>query len=100
LWLTTAFSFSQTAQDLGKTFIIGQLTKVEATKLTIHRPDGVDQTIAVDANTKFLDSNRNAITLADLKAGDRIAGVGALKDGVFVPTELRKAPNAPPPLPF
>ena len=30
-------------QDIAKNLIIGELTKIEGTKLTIHRPDGVDQ---------------------------------------------------------
>ncbi len=29
-----------------------------------------------------------SITLADIKAGDSVAGRGAVKKGVFVPTEL------------
>ena len=29
-----------------------------------------------------------SITLADIKVGDTVAGQGALKNGVFVPTEL------------
>jgi len=95
-----------TPQDLGKTFIVGELQKVENTKLTIHRPDGVDQTIQVDDKTKLLDGRGETIKLADFKTGDRVAGTGALKDDVFLATELRKAPTdvsgppAPPRLPF
>ena len=33
-------------------------------------------------------SGGESITLADIKVGDMVAGQGALKNGVFVPTEL------------
>jgi hypothetical protein len=87
--------------DMGKTFIIGELKKIEDTKLTIRRPDGVDQTAQVDANTKLMDARGETIKLADFKPGDRIAGMGGVKDGVVVLTECRKAPDlsAPPPPP-
>jgi hypothetical protein len=35
------------------------------------------------------DNNAESITLADVKVGDSVAGRGGLKNGVFVPTELR-----------
>ena len=93
-------------QDIGKAFIIGRLEKIENMKLTIRRPDGVDQGTEVDENTKFLDANAKVITLADFKTEDHVAGIGALKNGVFVLAELHKAPAdpsappPPPPLPF
>jgi hypothetical protein len=88
-------------QDMGKTFIIGELKKIEDTKLTIRRPDGVDQTTQVDANTKFMDARGETIKLADFKPGDHISGMGGVKDGVVVLTECRKGPDlsAPPPPP-
>jgi hypothetical protein len=42
------------------------------------------------------DGGGESITLADVKVGDQIGGRGALKNGVFVPTELQVA-NPPPP---
>lgn len=100
--------------DLGKTYIVGEVTAMNDLKLTIKRPDGVSQTIAVDEGTSFrrggrgmgggraADAGANAsqrppgqseggesITLADMKVGDSVIGRGALKVGVFVPTELR-----------
>lgn len=88
-------------QNMGKTFIVGELKKIEDTKLTIRRPDGVDQTAQVDANTKFLDARGGTIKLTDFKPGDHISGMGDAKDGVVVLTECRKAPDlsAPPPPP-
>lgn len=89
------------AQDSGKTFIVGELKKIEDTKLTIRRPDGVDQMAQVDANTKFINARGETVKLADFKPGDHISGIGGVKDGVVVLTECRKAPDlsAPPPPP-
>jgi hypothetical protein len=116
--------------DLGKTYITGKLTAMDDVKLTVHRPDGVDQVIQVDEGTSFKRGGRGmgmlmggmgaamgegagpaaggqtqrpqrttgaqgggggggeSITLADVKIGDMVIGRGALKNGVFVPTEL------------
>jgi Cu/Ag efflux protein CusF len=74
--------------DLGKKFILGEVTKIDGTKLTIKRPDNVEQTIEVDDDTSFRNSRRESVTLADVKVGDRVGGRGSLKDGTFVPTVL------------
>jgi hypothetical protein len=89
-------------QEMGKTFIIGEVKKIENTRLTIHRPDGVDQAIEIDDQAILLDGRGETIKLADFKTGDQIIGTGALKNGVFVATDFRKAPPPPPlpPLPF
>ena len=76
-------------EDLGKKFIIGEVMKIEETKLTIKRPDGVEQVIEVDDDTSFKNSKRESVTLADVKVGDHVMGRGALKDGTFVPADLR-----------
>ncbi|HEY0760440.1 MAG TPA: DUF5666 domain-containing protein [Acidisarcina sp.] len=73
--------------DLGKTWISGKITAIEDTRITVLRMDGVSQTIAVDENTSFR-KRRDSITMADIKVGDPLSGRGALKDGVFVATEL------------
>ena len=107
--------------DLGKTYILGKVEAMDELKLTIKRPDGVSQTIAVDEGTSFRKGGRGgmgmmmtmgggagegaeqrpqrqgggegangeSITLADVKVGDSVVGRGAVKGGVFVPTELR-----------
>jgi hypothetical protein len=110
-------------EDLGKKFITGKVTAIDmdALKITVLRPDGVTQVIAVDEGTSFKRGGRGmaammsgsgtveatagngahnsagggagpgsgeSITLADVKVGDRVMGPGALKNGVFVPTEL------------
>ena len=75
-------------EDLGKKFIFGEVLKIEETKLTIKRPDGVEQVIEVDEDTSFKNSKRESVTLADVKVGDHVRGRGALKAGTFVPAEL------------
>src|SRR5271154_1117878 len=118
-------------ENMGKTYITGKVTAidVDALKVTVLRPDGVSQVIAVDEQTSFKRGGRGmamlasgagvtelgpgggrgsggggaasgngagggngsggeSITLADVKVGDAVAGKGALKNGVFVPTEL------------
>lgn len=89
-----SFVVDRTAQvaemkaNMGKTIIMGEVKAIDGTNLTILRPDGQTQTISVDENTSFK-KGRESITLADIKVGDRVNGRGALKGGVFVPTELR-----------
>lgn len=104
--------------DLGKTYILGEVTATDELKLTIKRADGVSQTIVVDEGTSFRRGGRGmgggraagaaadtteaqrgagggesgrgeSITLADIKVGDSVIGRGGMKAGVFVPTELR-----------
>lgn len=76
-------------EDMGKKFIMGQVTKIGEAKLTIMRPDNVEQVIQADENTSFRNDKGESVTLADIKVGDRIGGQGELKDGVFVPQVLR-----------
>jgi hypothetical protein len=74
-------------ENLGKTIIMGQITAVNGTQLTIQRPDGVSQNITVDENTSFRKDNES-VTLTDLKVGDHVFGRGELKNNVFVPSQL------------
>lgn len=76
------------AEDMGKKFIAGEVTKIEETKLTIKRPDGVEQVIEVTEETSFRNNKRESVTLADIKTGDHVAGRGEIKDGTFVPAVL------------
>jgi hypothetical protein len=100
-------------EDLGKVYITGKVTGIDDVKLTVMRPDGVSQVIEVDEGTSFKRGGRGmaslmngsgpvgatggrpdvgagaeSITLADVKVGDTVVGPGALKNGVFVPTQL------------
>jgi preprotein translocase subunit YajC len=74
--------------NLGKTVIAGEVKEISETKLTILRPDGQTQVIELDESTS-LRRREESITLADIKPGDRVFGNGELKNGVFVPKELR-----------
>jgi len=74
--------------DMGKKFIIGEVTKIDGVKLTIKRTDGVEQVIEVDDDTSFRNMRRESVTLADVKIGERVAGRGEVKNGIFVPTVL------------
>jgi hypothetical protein len=75
-------------EDLGKKFIVGEVTQIAETKLTIKRPDGVEQVIEVDDDTSFKNSKRESVTLADVKVGDHVMGRGELKNGTFIPATL------------
>lgn len=79
---------SMNPDDMGKKFIIGEVTKIDGTKITIKRPDKQEQTIEVDDDTSFRNSRRESVTLADVKVGDRVGGRGSVKDGTFVPSVL------------
>ena len=98
-------------EGLGKVFIAGKVTAIDELKLTILRPDGVSQVIAVDEGTSFRKGGRQlqsvidgsgpaggaggpaevsgeSVTLADIKVGDNVFGKGELKGGIFVPSQL------------
>ncbi len=74
-------------EDMGKKFIVGKISAMNGTQLTIQRPDGVSQNITVDENTSFRKDNES-VTLSDLKVGDQVFGRGELKNNVFVPSQL------------
>jgi hypothetical protein len=75
-------------EDMGKRFIVGEITKIDETKLTVHRIDGQDQVMEVDETTSFRNDKRESITLADVKVGDKVMGRGEVKGGTFVPSML------------
>jgi hypothetical protein len=74
--------------DNGKTFIFGELTKIDGTRLTIRKPDGSEQVIEVDDDTSFRNQQHESVTLADMKVGQLLRGQGEVKNGVFVPKVL------------
>jgi len=112
VFATDAAEVKKLKDNLGKTYITGKVTAIDAdnAKMTLKRPDGVEQTIGFDETTSFKrgrpgrggggfgmggDSSAGApaatgesITLADIKVGDTVGGQGALKGGVFVPAVL------------
>ena len=125
----SAAEVAKAKANLGKTYIVGRVTAINDTQLTILRSDRVSQVIALDESTSLHRGGRmnaqalaaagldmgmmggggmgggglrgagakadgaqngegEAITLADVKVGDNIAGTGAIKGGSFVPTDL------------
>jgi hypothetical protein len=93
-------------EDNGKTYILGELIKIDGTRLTVKKPDNTEQVIEVDDDTSFRNERRESVTLADMKVGEFVRGQGAVKSGVFVPKELSsgrlRGPRAsapPPPAP-
>ncbi|MDP9268965.1 MAG: DUF5666 domain-containing protein [Acidobacteriota bacterium] len=75
--------------NLGKTVIAGEVKAIDDTKLTIARTDGQTQVIELDEGTSLRRGRDESITLADVKPGDRVYGQGEVKNGVFIPKELR-----------
>ena len=110
LMVTDAAELKKQLENLGKTYIAGKVTAVDAdnAKMTVMRPDGVSQAIGFDETTSFQRGRAGrgggfgdgetsgsapaatgeSITLADIKVGDTIAGQGSIKNGTFVPTLL------------
>lgn len=95
-------------EELGKVYITGKVTAVDMdnARITVMRPDHVSQTIQADETTSFrrggrrdqaaaaapaagTDANAESVTLADVKVGDYVMGRGGMKNGFFVPTDLR-----------
>jgi hypothetical protein len=98
-----AATMKQAKEGLGKTYITGTITAIDADnlKLTVMRADKVSQVIGVDDGTSFQRGARGgngaaaaaspapeSITLADVKVGDTIVATGGLKGGVFVPAKM------------
>lgn len=79
-------------EAMGKTMVIGDVKALDPPRITIHRVDGVDQTLEADENTSFRRARGEDITLPDIKAGDTVFARGEVKNGVFVPTEVNVVP--------
>ncbi len=75
-------------EDNGKSYILGVVTKISGTQLTVKKPDNAEQVIEADDDTSFRNERRESVTLADVKVGDFVRGQGEVKNGVFVPIEL------------
>lgn len=105
--------------DFGKTYISGEVRSINALRITVRRPDGVEQTIAVDDNTSFRRGRRRrsrpgpaqspdttsdvppgtsaaedgeSLTLADVHPGNLVLATGAVKNGIFTTAVLRVFP--------
>lgn len=73
--------------ELGKTWIAGNVLKIDEARITVDRIDHKTQVIEADDTTSFRKDGQS-ITLLDVHVGDPIRGKGEVKNGVFVPTQL------------
>ncbi len=75
--------------NLGTTFIAGRVKAINQNKITVMRPDEQTQEITIESGTSLkLMPGGAATTLGEIKIGDRVRGLGEMKNGSFVPTEL------------
>lgn len=73
----------QMAADYGKTWLMGRVTAVDGTNVTLMgAQDNASHSFVVNENTEFRE-RRNPITLADVKVGDVIRVQGAISNGTF-----------------
>lgn len=101
-----ARQMAQMEADYGKTWLMGKVTAIDGTKVTLTGgPDNAEHTFVADENTTFR-KRRDPITLADLQVGDMVRVDGAVKNGVFTAATVRdmgvpgqrRAPGGEPPV--
>ncbi|MDR5728714.1 MAG: hypothetical protein RB191_14935, partial [Terriglobia bacterium] len=73
--------------DFGKTWIAGKVLKIEEARITVDRMDHKTQVIEADDTTSFRKDGQS-VTLLDVHVGDGIRATGAIKNDIFVPTQL------------
>jgi hypothetical protein len=74
--------------NYGKTWLMGKVTAIAETKVTIQGMDDATARIFVaDENTTFR-KRRDPIILADLQVGDMVRVEGAIKNGNFIATTV------------
>jgi hypothetical protein len=74
--------------NFGKTWLMGKVTGINETKVTVHSEvDHADHTFVADENTTFR-KRGEPITLGDVQTGDNVRIEGAAKDGQFVATTV------------
>lgn len=77
--------------NFGKTWLMGRVTAVNETKVTIESDvDKASHVFAADENTTFR-KRRDPVTLADVQVGDMVRVEGAVKGGVFMATSVMVA---------
>jgi hypothetical protein len=69
---------------LGKDFVAGEITAIDAPKLSVLRSDKVTQSFELNEETS-LRKGRDSITMADVQVGDHVFARGALENSLFVP---------------
>lgn len=81
--------------NYGKTWLMGRVTTINEVKVTLQGgPDNSSHSFVADENTTFR-KRRDPITLADIQVGDLIRAEGAVKNGVFVVTNVAVMPPRP-----
>ena len=76
------------AANFGKTWLMGKVSEVKDTKVTLQsQVDNAAHTFVADENTTFR-RRREPVTLADVQVGDTVRVEGAVKEGVFVATAV------------
>jgi hypothetical protein len=76
------------AANFGKTWLMGKVSEVKDTKVTLQsQVDNAAHSFVADENTTFR-RRREPVTLADLQVGDTVRVEGAVKEGVFVATAV------------
>jgi len=70
--------------NFGKTWLLGKVTAVNDTKVTLQSPvDNAEHTFVADENTSFR-RRREPVTLADIQVGANVRVDGTVNEGVFV----------------
>jgi len=74
--------------NFGKTWLMGRVTAVNETKVTLQsQVDNAEHIFVADENTSFR-RRREPVTLADIQVGANVRVEGAVKQGVFVATSV------------
>lgn len=74
----------QMRTDFGKTWLMGRVTAINETKVTLEsHVDNASHAFVADENTEFR-KRRDPITLGDIQVGDMVRVTGAVKNSVFV----------------
>ena len=95
-----AKQMAQLAANYGKTWLMGKVTAINETKVTIMGSvDQASHTFMADENTAFR-KQRDPVTLADIQVGDMVRVEGASSDAGFAATTVDVMPapgNGPAP---
>lgn len=79
-----ARQFREMQANFGKTWLMGKVTAINETKVTLHGTvDNTAHIFQADENTTFR-KHREPVTLADVQVGDTVRVEGAVKDGSFM----------------
>ena len=80
----TAKRMRQMQANYGKTWLMGRVTAINGTQVTIQGgPDNATHTFSADENTTFR-KRRDPTTLADIQPGDMVRVEGEIKNNTFV----------------